>query len=85
MTYASNGVNSKSFINALAKAKREMTKVEYDAEQTRDVAEIVSKEYFLTKEETESLIEKLEKYVDKMNDIYSLPFEEFVKWVEKSK
>lgn len=72
----------KSLKNAIAKAKRESEKVEYDKEQTRDIAEIVSKEYFLREDETKILIEKLEKYVEKMNNIYLLPFDEFVKFVE---
>lgn len=72
----------KSLKNAIAKAKRESAKVEYDKEQTRDIAEIVSREYFLREDETKILIDKLEKYVEKMNNIYSLPFDEFVKFAE---
>lgn len=72
----------RTFINALAKAKRESKKVEYDESQTMDIAEIVSRGYLLREDEKEILIKRLEKYVAKMNDIYNLPFEEFCKLVE---
>ncbi len=71
-----------SLKNAIAKAKRESKKVDYDSEQTKDIAIIVAHEYLLRGDETKILIEKLEKYVEKMNNIYSLSFDEFVKFVE---
>lgn len=85
MTYSENGTKSISYINALAKAKREMKKIDYDEMQTIDVANFVSHEYLLNKEEQAALEKSLEKYVEKMNKIYSLPFEEFCKWVERGR
>lgn len=82
MRYAESGANSKSFINALAKAKRESKKVDYDAIQTEDISIIVSQEYHLTESERKELLKRLEKYVNKMNDIFSLSWDEFVKYVE---
>lgn len=83
MKYTANGTNSKTFINALGKAKRELKKVDYDEYQVNDIIEIVSHEYYLNSEEKEALKEKVEKFVKKMNDIYSLPFDEFEKYIEK--
>lgn len=68
--------------NALAKAKRESKKVDYDKTQTKDIADIIAHEYLLRADEREELIERLEKYVEKMNNIYNLPFEDFCKWAE---
>lgn len=49
---------SKTFNNALAKAKRMMNKGQY----ITDIVESITFEYYLTDEESNLLFEKLEKY-----------------------
>ena len=66
-----NGVNSKSFINALAKAKRNADKQKYSFNET---IEDVMYEYCLTKEEIEILTEKLVEYC-KINGLYKRELE----------
>lgn len=57
--YTENGVNSKSFINALAKAKRDANKEKYSFEEN---VENVKYTYYLTDEETKELRSKLLTY-----------------------
>ena len=71
-----------TFKNALAKAKREMKKVDFDKEQLVDVCAIVSIEYLLTEEEAKELENRVEVYVDKNNSIYSMSFDDFCKYIE---
>ena len=62
--YTGNGVNSPSFINALAKAKRDSGKYSF-----YENIENVVIGYWLNEEEEKALVEKLFKYYDK-NGIY---------------
>lgn len=57
-----NGVNSISFKNALAKAKRNAAKEKYSFVET---IEDVATEYYLTTDEIEALTEKLIAYCKK--------------------
>lgn len=60
--YTENGVNSPSFINALAYAKRKANKETYDF---NELIEDAMYQYYLIKEETEALRDKLVAYCKK--------------------